>query len=83
VLTPPSGGAAANPPVIVCRNVVAPPESQTQTQIVCNGGSIVPTGESFTVAFEVISSGTTAVNPGTLSVITTPRGNTANSSRLA
>jgi hypothetical protein len=86
-VTPPAGGTAASPASIQCSVAeAASTNASIGTDIVpidCDGGFVVPTGQSLTITYSVNVSVTgpsfAAVYPGSLTAWTTPRGNTVSS----
>jgi hypothetical protein len=80
-VTPPAGGTASSPASQSCRAVVLP--GTDVSDIVCEAGFIVPTGQQLTVT--LTATGVGAVNgfPSTLAVNSAPRGNSASSGTLS
>jgi hypothetical protein len=82
-VTPPAGGTASSPSVQCLPATVNPGLSQPET-FDCDGGFVVPTGQSLSITFSATVGTpppgvTVTITPGTLSAWTTPRGNTVSS----
>jgi hypothetical protein len=81
-VTPSAGGTAPQPSSQTCDGVGAT-SSDFPVYFACEGGFIVPTGQSFTVTFSAVADGPVLVVPGTLAVNSAPRGNTISSGKLS
>jgi hypothetical protein len=80
-LTPSAGGTTAQPTSSSCTPTAS--LAGLRFSFSCEGGFIVPTGQSFTVAFAVTADLAASVFPGTLAANSAPRGNTVSSGRLS